>query len=123
MARKLQVQPLVSPLSAKQIGNKLATIRRSKGFTQTQLAQLIGIRQRLVSDYETGRTSISAEMLSRFCYTLKCSASDIITVKFSKEKTNLRLSKRFHRIENLSLNHQKVLLQTIDNYIKGVSMA
>ena len=123
MARKLQARPIISPLSAVQIGSKLANIRKARGLTQTQLAELIGIRQRLVSDYEIGRTSISAEMISRFCYALNCSASDIITTEPSQEETSLRLSKRLHRIETLPTNQQKVLLQTIDRFIKGASLA
>ena len=123
MARKLQTKPLVSPLTAVQIGTNLANIRKARGFTQARLAELIGIKQRLVSDYEIGRTSISAEMLSRFCYALRCSASDIITTEPSQEETNLRLSKRIHCIETLPINQQKVLLKTIDSFIKGVSTA
>ena len=119
MARKLQIQPLLSPLSAAQIGRNLAAIRKSRGLTQTQLAELIGIRQRLVSDYEIGSTSISAEMISRFCHALHCSASDIITVESAQEKTSLRLMKRMNAIDALPETTKKYVIKFLDDTIKA----
>ena len=119
MARKLQLQPILSPVSATQIGKNLAAVRKSNGLTQTQLAELIGIRQRLVSDYEIGRTSISAEMISRFCCALNCSASDIINVESSQKKPSLRIIKRMNAIEALPEATKKHILKTLDDSIKA----
>ena len=119
MARK-RVNPL-SNTSNIQIGSRLATIRKSRGLTQTQVAEQIGINQRVISDYEVGRAGISAEMLLKLCSLLKCSADSLIGL--NPEATTPRPSPRIYRyiqrIEGLSAKEQKVLMQTIDHYIKG----
>ena len=125
MARKLKNILPPSPSTNVQIGRRLADTRKSRGLTQSQLAELIGINQRLVSDYEIGRTSISAEMLSRFCIVLRCSADSIINMKseISSSPVNLRLVRRFDNIEKLPPSQQKALLQNIDMFLKGAKQA
>lgn len=107
------------------IGKRIAGIRKSKGFTQTQIADLIGINQHLVSYYETGRVAITADMLARFCAALKCSADDIIDVssEIPKAKTSLRLVKRMNAIDALPEATKKRILKTIDVALEAIKMA
>ena len=113
------------PPAVDNIGRQLAAVRKSRGLTQTQLADLIGIKQYLVSAYEIGRLALSADMLTRFCSALKCSADAVIGLKPKNniEKINLRLSRRINSIEQLPLNQQKALLQNIDMFLKGAKRA
>ncbi|MDP8275828.1 MAG: helix-turn-helix transcriptional regulator [Candidatus Euphemobacter frigidus] len=53
------------------IGNLLAGARLKAGLTQTQLADQLGIRQNMVSDYEHGRRTYSDVMAKRLSRTLK----------------------------------------------------
>jgi DNA-binding XRE family transcriptional regulator len=53
------------------IGNLLAGARLKAGLTQTQLAEKLGIRQNMVSDYEHGRRTYSDVMAKRLSRTLK----------------------------------------------------
>jgi len=119
MARK-RVNPLPNTSNI-QIGSRLATLRKSRGLTQTQVAEQIGINQRVISDYEVGRAGISAEMLLKLCSLLKCSADSLIGL--NPEATTPRPSPRIYRyiqrIEGLPAKEQSVLMQTIDHYIKG----
>jgi len=123
MARK-RVNQLQNPINI-QIGKRLAVLRKSRGLTQTQVAEQVGINQRVVSDYEVGRAGVSADMLTRFCSALKCSADTVIGLKpeANTEKLNLRLTRRIKRIEQLPLNQQKALLQNIDMFLKGAKRA
>ncbi|TVR57517.1 MAG: XRE family transcriptional regulator [Spirochaetaceae bacterium] len=47
------------------IGNLLAGARLKAGLTQVQLAQKLGIRQNMVSDFEHGRRTYSDAMARR----------------------------------------------------------
>jgi DNA-binding transcriptional regulator YiaG len=47
------------------VGNLLAGARLKAGLTQAQLAEKLGIRQNMVSDYECGRRRVSDAMASR----------------------------------------------------------
>jgi len=113
------------PLPAANIGRRLADIRKSKGLTQTQLADLIGINQRLVSDYETGRLALSADMLARFGMALRCSLDTFFDLSFEipKEKTSLRLVKRMNAIDAMPEHIKKHILQVIDISIRANTQA
>ena len=52
------------------IGNLLAGARLKAGMTQGQLADRLGIRQNMVSDYEHGRRTYSDAMAKRLSKTL-----------------------------------------------------
>ena len=47
------------------IGNLLAGARLKAGLTQVQLAEKLGIRQNMISDYENGRRTYSDAMAKR----------------------------------------------------------
>jgi ribosome-binding protein aMBF1 (putative translation factor) len=53
------------------VGNLLAGARLKAGMTQAQLADSLGIRQNMVSDYERGRRTYSDAMAKRLSKTLK----------------------------------------------------
>jgi ribosome-binding protein aMBF1 (putative translation factor) len=53
------------------VGNLLAGARLKAGFTQAQLAEKLGIRQNMVSDYEHGRRTVSPAMAKRLSKVLK----------------------------------------------------
>ena len=53
------------------VGNLLAGARLKAGLTQTELAEKLGIRQNMVSDYERGRRPLSDAMAKRLCNVLK----------------------------------------------------
>lgn len=52
------------------IGNLIAGARLKAGLTQGQLAEKLGIRQNMVSDYEHGRRTYSDAMAKRLSKTL-----------------------------------------------------
>jgi ribosome-binding protein aMBF1 (putative translation factor) len=53
------------------VGNLLVGARLKAGLTQAQLADRLGIRQNMVSDYERGRRTYSDAMAKRISQTLQ----------------------------------------------------
>ena len=53
------------------VGNLLAGARLKAGLTQAQLAEELGIRQNMISDYERGRRTYSDAMAKRLSKALK----------------------------------------------------
>ena len=53
------------------IGNLLAAARLNACLTQAQLAEKLGIRQNMISDYERGRRTYSDAMAKRLAKVLK----------------------------------------------------
>lgn len=116
---RLKLPPL--DLGGETIGERIARLRKAHGLTQTELAHRIGIVQGLVSDYELGNLRLSAEMAVRFAQALKVGTDELLGVKSSR-RTNgvlsLKLTRRLQRIEALSPARQKLLLQTIDTFLR-----
>ena len=48
------------------LGQRVARIRKERGYTQVELAEKIGILQTLVTDYENDRLRLTAEMALRW---------------------------------------------------------
>ena len=119
---KLNLPPV--DMDSDAIGSRIAYLRKKKGLTQIQLAQKMGLTQGLVSAYERGRLRLHAEMLGRFALALEVSADVILGLKSNEKKKNgygfsLKLIRRMQKIEALPHVQQKILLQTIDTFLKG----
>ncbi len=104
-------------------GQRLAKIRKAKDYTQVELADKLGIIQVMVSDYERDKLRPYHEMIVRLANALDMSTDELLGVKPFKSKdtkVNLKLQRRMQKIDALPTAKQKVILQTIDTFIKGV---
>lgn len=50
----------------KDLGNKVSTLRNAQYITQMQMAEMLGISQQLVANYEAGDRKIPASLLPVF---------------------------------------------------------
>jgi len=116
----------LSPISQEDvsIGKNISRFRKQKGLTQGQLASLIGITQTLISNYETGRVRLNANMIIRLSQSLEVSADEILGIskKVPTPPTNLKIIQRMKKIESLPSVDQRALLKTIDNALKGAGI-
>ncbi len=120
---KIQLPPL--KLSKETLGQRIARLRKEKGYTQTELANKIGITQKLVSDYELDRIRPYPEMAIRFALSFDISTDELLGVKKTKNdggKPNLKIQQRIKKIEELPTSQQKALLKTIDTFIENIQL-
>jgi transcriptional regulator with XRE-family HTH domain len=106
------------------LGKRLARIRKERGFTQVQLAGQIGIIQSLVSDYETDRLKLSAEMAVRFALALGVTTDELLysSVKKTPGKAPSRkVLRRLEQIESLPRRKQEALIMTIDQFLSSAT--
>ena len=104
-------------------GQRLARIRKAKSYTQVELAAKLGIIQVMVSDYERDKLRPYHEMIVRMAKALEISADELLGVKPFKSKdvkVSLKLQRRMKKIDALPPAKQKVILQTIDAFIRGI---
>lgn len=116
------MEPPPLDLGEETIGQRIARFRKERGYTQAELAEKIGITNNLVSEYERGRLRMNDQMVARFAVALDVSADEILGLKIENRKNikpSLRIMRRLHRIEKLTLSKQKSLLQIIDGFLKG----
>ncbi len=109
-------------LGKETVGQRLARLRKERGFTQVELAERVGIIQVLVSDYERDRIRVHAEMIARLARALGISADELLGLKnspASNRKLPKRVLRRIELIGRLPAHHQRALLRTIDTFLKG----
>ena len=64
----------IEEVDKKYLGKRLKEIRKNEGLTQEKMAKRINTYRFLISDYETGRKSISTADLKQICETFGYSA-------------------------------------------------
>jgi len=120
-ASKLNLPPI--DWGKESLGQRLARLRKERGFTQVELAEKIGIVQTLVTDYETDRLRLTAEMAVRFALALDISMDELLHPKAAtpKKKSSRRVLRQLEQIQALPDHQQTVLLKTIDTFLKGAA--
>ena len=105
------------------VGERISAFRKKHGLTQRELAEQIGIKQTLISDYETSRSRLSDEMIVRLSQALGCSADDLLGLKRTADSElddpiDLRFMKRAKQMKDLTPAAQQRILQTLDALIR-----
>jgi transcriptional regulator with XRE-family HTH domain len=101
-------------------------MRREKGLTQAEMAEMLGISQPIVSDYERGELRLHGELIVRMAEILDCSADEILGLRERKAATgatNRRVLRRIQQIDLLPRRDQEALLRTIDAFLSKTRAA
>ncbi|MGH9638461.1 MAG: helix-turn-helix domain-containing protein [Bryobacteraceae bacterium] len=104
------------------LGQRLARIRKERGYTQRELADKIGIIQSIVSADEKEKLRLTAEMAIRFATALDVSTDDLLRPHGTKplsRKPSLKVLRRMKQIESLPPARQSVVLKTIDAFVRA----
>lgn len=68
-----------------EIGSRIRKYREKKGISQTELAQMLGIKNNRVSNWEQGLNRPDADILAKLCYLLDVPPSDLLGVHLSDD--------------------------------------
>ena len=101
----------------------LATLRKAAGFTQTELANELGISQRMVAYYEQPDVTPPAHLLPGIAQMLGVSIDTLYghqvpKRKLAKQEGDSRLRRRLLAIDKLGATEKRQVLQLIDAYIE-----
>ena len=107
-------------------GERLAQIRQSRGLTQSDLAEKVGVSQRVIAYYEHAEAQPPGALLVDLAKTLQVSADHLLGLKLPKETKNpkrTRLMKRLQRLEKLPPTDLRFVLKMVDGLIDQRSRA
>jgi len=116
--RKHTAKPIPFPVN---VGRQLALWRKNRGFTQEALAETMGISQKQITDYETGRVHMNDEMIIRFALVLQVSADTLLGLKKTDvlfEKYNIRFTRRLKDIEQLPESKKRAIIKILDEFLR-----
>jgi transcriptional regulator with XRE-family HTH domain len=123
MPRKSSLELPALDLGEETTGQRIARLRKERGYTQVELAERIGTIQALVSDYERDKLRLNGEMAVRFALALEVSTDELLGLAGKKaarsRKPSRKILRRLEQIEKLPTAQQAILLKTIDTFIKA----
>jgi len=71
---------------AYKIGIRIRDFRESKGLTQKEVAEIVGVQDAVISNWETGRNRPNVDVLKKLCTALNTSADELIGIKRKENK-------------------------------------
>lgn len=106
------------------IGNFIAQKRKEKNLTQAQLAQILGISNKTISKWETGRCMPDYSIIKKLCEELGITLSELIDGEEEKESIRVyddeQILELLKRIQNLE--QQKNILYGILLITMGIAL-
>jgi transcriptional regulator with XRE-family HTH domain len=106
------------------VGKRIARIRKLRGFSQEALAEIMGISQKQMTDYETCRVHLNEEMITRFALTLKVSSDELLGLKALHVKGDpptLRDTRRLRELMRLPEAKKRAVFKILDDLIRANS--
>lgn len=96
------------------IGSNLYKARKKKGYTQQQLADMVGVTEQTISNAENGGKAMRPENIAKICKALDISADYLL---FGTEnKAALSISEE--DFERLTPEQRESIKQILDNCLK-----
>ena len=102
------------------LGKRIATMRKQQGYTQLQLADLLGLKQYVIASYETGRRRPSAALIPELAGTLGVSIEDLIGLDGTKRKPGPtpKLQQQIEQLQRLPKPKQKFISEFLDTVLQ-----
>ena len=120
----LQITMKDNPLDG--FGDRLTAIRKSRGLTQSELAEKTGVSKRVIAYCERDNAQPPGALLADLAKTLQVSADHLLGLKLPKEAKNpknARLMKRLEKLQKLPPTDLRVVLKMVDGLIDQRSRA
>lgn len=107
----------------KELGARIAQLRREQNLTQQQLADLLGTAQQQVASYEVARLKVPASMLPRLARALGVSLEALIgeTEPPAKRGPTPKLQQQVARLSRLPKAQQRVVMQMLEGVLAQAS--
>jgi transcriptional regulator with XRE-family HTH domain len=106
-------------------GVRLAALRKAAGYTQTELANEIGVSQRVIAYYEGETQHPPASLLPRLAKALQVSTDELLGITPASPKapkTDSRLQRRFRQVEKMDAKDKRQIIQLLDTFIEAAQL-
>ena len=98
----------------KNISNRLVRARKTSGYTQKKLSELLAIAESTMNYWETGKRKIDAETVAKIAQITGCNAGWLLTGEGSMEA----VSEQKTKIEGVQKSEEREIFeQTLYNYL------
>jgi transcriptional regulator with XRE-family HTH domain len=105
----------------KQLGTRIAALRKDQSLTQVQLAEALGLTQQMIASYEVGRRRVPVSLLPQIAETLAVSLDELIgkkDVQPAKRGPAPKLQQQIERIQKLPKSRQRFVMEMLDTVLQ-----
>ncbi|WP_299945292.1 helix-turn-helix transcriptional regulator [uncultured Microbulbifer sp.] len=104
----------------KQLGQRIAGLRKELCITQVQLAEYLGISQQYMQAFEVGRRKVSVSMLPKLSTLFGISVDTLVGMedKPTKRGPAPKLLRQVEQIRQLPRSEQKLVSEMLDAIIQ-----
>jgi len=101
---------------ATEFGKRVADARRQRGLTQRELADLLGVSQKMIDYFERRASNVTSDIVCKLSEVLKISADDLLGLQSTRAKPGpkSKLQRQIEQIERLPPAKQKAIAQVLD---------
>lgn len=105
-------------------GRRLMSLRKEAGYTQVELANELGVTQRMISYYEGHSEYPPSNLLPTLAKVLGVSADELLGIKPLKKNRmpDSRLLRRLQQLEKLDPSTKRQVIQIIDTYLEAAQL-
>ena len=107
----------------KDLGARIAELRKAQNITQVQLAETLGVSQQTVTAYEVGRRRMPVSSLPHIARFLGTTVEELIGEKAQPGKRGPapQLQQKIERLTSLPKAQQRLVLQMLDGVLAQTS--
>ncbi|TVZ38016.1 DNA-binding XRE family transcriptional regulator [Alteromonadaceae bacterium 2753L.S.0a.02] len=104
----------------KQLGKRIAELRKEVGLTQVQLAEFLGISQQHMASFEAGRRKVSSSDIPKLAQLFAITTDELLGIAKAPAKRGpaSTLQRQVEQVKNLPKNKQKFISEMLDALIK-----
>ena len=97
------------------LGSKITELRKSKDWSQNELAKQLDVSREIVGRYERNDAVPSIEIAKRIAQTFEVSLDYLVGI--TKQEINNQTLKRLYEIDNLSPENKSLVYTFLDAFI------
>jgi transcriptional regulator with XRE-family HTH domain len=105
----------------KEMGKRLALARKAKQISQYQLADLLGLKQPIIAEYEIGRTPVPVQRVPELAKTLDVSTDYLLGLsteeRQSKPGPESLLEQKLQQLKKLPRSQQQTVLKMLEGLL------
>ena len=98
------------------LGTRIADLRQQSGFSQQQLADLLGLKQQTWATYESATRRLPSSLILPLCETLNVAVEELLGIREANAKPGPvpKIQKQFRAICDLPKSKQDHIARVID---------
>ena len=103
-----------------ELGQRIATLRKQRGLTQTALGETLGLGQTVIASYEIGRRRVPVSLLAPLAKALSVSSAELLEVEPEPGKRGPvpKLQRQIDQVSRLPRTQQQFVSKFLDTVLQ-----